>query len=196
MNATRVFAAIGAALLLVAPPAHAAYVSSPAPQSFAGGVLWDLAGYGNYGLEGAADVLYSGESHTYHLAMPDGVAPGRYLIHFWVIGDDHYQVPTTQYEMQFHTNAAMGGIWPIQHGAPFASRFEDWSRIGIFIDYSGGPVSFRIDNLSSAGSSDWVAIDRVALSLAPVPEPQTALLLAAGLAVGALTRKRLQALKG
>ncbi len=195
MKATRFCAAIGAAMLLIAPLAHAGYVSSPAPQSFASQVLWDLAGYGSYGLEGAADVLYSGESHSYTLAMPDGVEPGRYLINFWVIGDDHYAVPTTQYEMQFHTNAGMGGIWPIQHGAPFGTRFADWSRIGIYIDYSGGPVQFRIDNLSTAGARDWVAIDRVALSLAPVPEPETALLLAAGLAVGGLTRKRLLALK-
>ena len=177
--------------------ASAASLSNPTPVILSTGstsvVRMDLTGFPAYGADGAADILYSGESGTWTF---DLLALGVDLSAFtsarvraWVALDDHYSSPASSYGIRFDqpafgTSFASASVWGVEHGSPAQGPFSNWHSI---ITAPFGPPNQLAWSLTHVGGSpgptDWLAIDAIEIILTPIPEPSSIALMVAGTAM-------------
>ncbi len=149
----------------------------------------ELNGYANYGqADAAADVAYTGESHTWVFTLPSSLLSAdlsRAYFRAALVIDDHYGVDPLLYSFNIATGgaAAFSGAAGMAHGGPFNSAFDNW----VVRDYAmagaaGSPWSLSLLNTSAAATFDWIAVDWIELHVptSAVPEPDGALLLALG----------------
>jgi hypothetical protein len=180
---------VATAALAFSLSAHAKYVNNPPPVlvNAAPTVTWNFGGYNGYG-EGGVAVLYSGESHTWNLALPQSVAAGSYVLTLWMAADDHYSVPTAQYRASLTAeNGSPVAVSGLQHG--IWADPQTWTPIQWQVNVSGTSLDLHVVNQSSLPSSDWIAIDRAQLAVA-VPEPTSLALMIGGLLGGAALARR------
>ena len=124
----------------------------------------ELYGYENYGTaDGRADVLYSGETGSWNFNLT-GIAAGT-PIRFVIRGvlDDHYNIALDSYSIKVTVNDGevfSGFPTGFQHGAPFGTKFANWSTLSI---EAGGESTITIENTSPIGSAHWIALDWVEL---------------------------------
>ncbi len=149
----------------------------------------ELNGYANYGqADAAADVAYTGESHTWVFTLPISLLSAdlsRAYFRAALVIDDHYGVDPARYSFNIATggSAAFSGAAGMAHGGPFNSVFNNW----VVRDYAmagaaGSPWSFSLLNTSAGAAFDWMAVDWIELHVptSAVPEPDGALMLALG----------------
>ena len=178
------------------PSAHAGFFSTPPTTTTSSAVTvvlrMDLNGYSNYGQADAADVAYTGDSHAWSFSLPAGMVASDFSQAFFrtaLILDDHAAVDPALYSLQISTNNAMvfSGNPALPHGGPFNSVFNNWQvrdyPVALGAALPQQPVTFGLRNTSTAGSTDWIALDWLELHLvaSAVPEPQTGLLLLLGM---------------
>jgi hypothetical protein len=194
--------ALSAALVLVAltSVADASYLSDPSPVVTISGttitIYKELTGYSNYGHDGAADILYSGESGTWHFDLTGIVNPADVQAATFVIaliGDDHGS-GTSPYTCTVQVNGGSSAACPtLPYGSPYGSPFTNWEDASYAVAALGSSNTITLHN-TSFGSGNWIGVDWVELQLtdSSLPEPGTATLLALPLLAGLLWRRRRQ----
>ena len=194
-----------AALLcaLTATLANAQFLSNPTPVRTvtASAIVYtkELTAFSNYGTDGRADILYTGNigDWTFDVSVADLLlATGTPVFAVTVALDDHYNVPRSAYAMSAAVNGTPVAIDTanLVHGAPFDSVFNNWADITLSGTVTAGVNTLRLSNTSTAGSTDWIAIDRIRLTIpVTVPEAGTFALLAFPLfTLGAIVRRSSQ----
>jgi hypothetical protein len=152
------------------PPASAPLASDPAPAvSRTGGTTVlrkELTGYGAYGADGKADVLYQGQAATWTFPLPAGVDTARVTgakVRVALVADDHYS-STAGYALRVWTNGACrySGSPGLPHGAPLGGPFGNWVVKEYPVTPGGTIYTVTIAN----AGGDWFAADWIELELA------------------------------
>ncbi len=155
----------------------------------------ELSGYRNYGVaDHASDILYSGNSGSWSFNLSSlGIDLGAYgsaKVTASLVLDDHYYVPTSAYSLDVNLNGASAysgntDALSLVHGAPFASKFSNWTSAEFPTSTLSDPFEVSMTNTSLIGGGHWIAVDWIELELTAgspaVPEPATLLLFGLGL---------------
>jgi hypothetical protein len=136
----------------------------------------DLSAFGNYGADGKADILYSGEAATWHFDVPASVAPDSIKTAFFrasLVADDHYDVALDRYGLAVWTNAAFLGNAPpaLPHGTPYIMPFLNWTQRDFAVPGTGtGGATYSVSIMNttrddSGDSPNWIGVDWIELHL-------------------------------
>lgn len=136
----------------------------------------ELHGFPNYGLDGASDVLYTGQAGSWDFMVPGdrGQVSGG-VIYLKLALDDHAEVPWSAYSLQVDVNGSqiLSGAaesMNVPHGGPYDEVFTNWKVVQVDLSASqlgsGSTVTVAMRNTSTTTSeADWIAIDNIVLAL-------------------------------
>jgi len=156
------------------PPTTSSYFSDPSPTEAdlpTEIVLHkELSGIANYGrVDGASDILYTGQSATWHFTLPSSIDPATIRSAFFrvsVIADDHGS-GIAIYSLASWTNGIgiYSGPANVPHGSPSGTRFTNWIQEDFGTSVIPPDFTISLQNQSSATGGDWIAVDWVELHL-------------------------------
>lgn len=132
----------------------------------------ELTGYPNYGNpSGNADILYTGNRGTWTFTLPayltGGIIQAQLIIR--AVLDDHGNVPVNRYSARITVNGTVvhDGRVPLEHGVPVGGRFTNWRSLTFTIRDIRRNNRIVIQNTSTAGANDWIALDWMEMRFAP-----------------------------
>lgn len=131
----------------------------------------ELSGYPNYGNpSGNADILYTGNRGTWTFNLPAIIFnPGQFRAQLVIraVLDDHSNVPVSRYSARITINGTVvhNGRLDLRHGTPAGSRFTNWSSLTFNVPNLRRNNRIVIENTSTAGANDWIALDWMELRL-------------------------------
>lgn len=133
----------------------------------------ELTAHPNYGNpSGNADILYTGNRGTWTFDMPvpqlaAGNLTGRIVIRG--VLDDMEDVPVNRYSARITVNGTVvhNGRVPLEHGRPLGGKFNNWRELTFNIPNLRRNNRVIIENTSSAGPNNWIALDWMELILVP-----------------------------
>ncbi len=155
------------------PPTTATFYSDPVPAlRYSDGQIVlhkELVSFGNYGLDGASDIVYTGQAATWHFPLPSGLMPGQaqnVFLRTSLVADDH-ATGIAPYTLAVWTNGAYLGNGPagLPHGSPFSTVFTNWVQRDYPVTSLAQPYSLTLQNTSNTATGDWVAADYIELNL-------------------------------
>ena len=156
------------------PITTATYVSDPQlTVTIQGGEVVlrkELAAFGNYGVaDHAVDILYTGQTATWHLSLPLTITPDqvqRAFLRASVVADDHSTGPSP-YQLAAWVDGTFLGNGPqdLPHGTPFGTVFNNWVTHDYPIATASQVHTLTLQNISSAGPGDWIGVDWIELHL-------------------------------
>lgn len=131
----------------------------------------ELSGYPNYGNpSGNADILYTGNRGAWTFNLPAIIFnPGQFRAQLVIraVLDDHSNVPVNRYSARIIINDTVvhNGRLDLRHGTPAGSRFTNWSSLTFNVPNLRRNNRIVIENTSTAGANDWIALDWMELRL-------------------------------
>jgi hypothetical protein len=132
-----------------------------------------LSAYPNYGNPSKnADILYSGNKGSWNIAVPSYLLiPDKLKAQLIIRAalDDHIKVPANRYAVKIFINGVQlyGGRFALEHGSPAGSVFANWKELSFSVQNLREDNTITIENISSAGTADWIGFDRMELRLLP-----------------------------
>ena len=116
----------------------------------------ELNGYGNYGQgDGASDILYTGQSATWHFSLPNNIDPASIVGAYFKTSlalDDHGLDPAFYtYKAWTKDIQVASGISNLPHGSPSGTRFSNWVAREYGVTPGTANYSFSLSNTSNAG---------------------------------------------
>lgn len=133
----------------------------------------ELTAYPNFGNPSRnADILYTGNRGSWTFDTPAFLfVPGnlRAQIRIRAVLDDHPNVPTNRYSARvtINGNVVHDGRVPLEHGTPAGGMFTNWRDISFAVRNLRRVTRITIENTSTAGPDDWIAIDWMELRYSP-----------------------------
>lgn len=133
----------------------------------------ELTGYPNYGNPSRnADILYTGNRGSWTFEIPSFLfVPGnlRAQIFIRAVLDDHSSVPVNRYSARITINGSTvhTGPVPLEHGTPAGTAFNNWRLLTFNIPDIRRTTRVVIENTSTTGPEDWIALDWMELRLLP-----------------------------
>lgn len=133
----------------------------------------ELTAYPNYGNPSRnADILYTGNVGTWTFETPAFLfVPGnlRAQIRIRAVLDDHANVPVDRYSARITVNGVVvhNGRVPLDHGTPVGGIFTNWRDLTFTITSLRRVTRVTIENTSTAGADDWIALDWMEIRYLP-----------------------------
>jgi hypothetical protein len=133
----------------------------------------ELTAYPNYGNPSRnADILYTGNVGTWTFDTPAFLfVPGnlRAQIRIRAVLDDHANVPVNRYSARITVNGIVvhDGRVPLDHGTPVGGMFTNWRDLPFAITSLRRVTRVTIENTSTAGADDWIALDWMEIRYLP-----------------------------
>lgn len=133
----------------------------------------ELTAYPNYGNPSRnADILYTGNVGTWTFDSPAFLfVPGnqRAQIRIRAVLDDHASVPVNRYSARITINGVVvhNGRVALDHGTPVGGMFTNWRDLPFAITNLRRNTRVTIENTSTAGADDWIALDWMEIRFLP-----------------------------
>ena len=133
----------------------------------------ELTAYPNYGNPSRnADILYTGTQGTWTFESPAFLfVPGNLRAQMIIraVLDDHANVPVNSYSARItiNGNVVHNGRLALQHGVPAGGIFTNWTELTYNIANLRRVTRITIENTSTAGTNDWIALDWMYIRLMP-----------------------------
>ncbi|MBP7176935.1 MAG: hypothetical protein KBA53_12075 [Thermoclostridium sp.] len=133
----------------------------------------ELTAYPNYGNPSRnADILYTGTQGSWTFESPAFLfVPGNLRAQMIIraVLDDHANVPVNGYSARItiNGNVVHNGRLALQHGVPAGGIFTNWTELTFNITNLRRVTRVTIENTSTAGTNDWIALDWMYIRLVP-----------------------------
>lgn len=133
----------------------------------------ELSGFPNYGNPSRnADILYTGNRGTWTFESPAFLfVPGnlRAQLTIRAVLDDHANIPANRYAARILINgvAVFSGRLALEHGFPVGGMFTNWRDLTFNVPSIRRVNQITVQNISTAGPSDWIAFDWMQMRLLP-----------------------------
>jgi hypothetical protein len=176
--------------------ARASFLSDPTPTVTISGnqiiLHKELNGYPNYGVaDRAADILFSGETGTWHFTLPAGISLASIREPFFrvsIVADDHGSgISPYTYSVATNTTTVAPNESGLFYGTPNGGPvFTDWVQRDYGVSITGFANTITIQNTwPHPGDGNWIGIDWIELQMT-TPEPSSlAIVVTSAIAVGA-----------
>mgnify|MGYP001330843462 FL=1 len=136
-------------------------------------IFKELTAYPNYGNPSRnADILYTGTQGSWTFESPAFLfVPGNLRAQMIIraVLDDHANVPVNRYSARItiNGNVVHNGRLALQHGVPAGGIFTNWTELTFNIANLRRVTRVTIENTSTAGTNDWIALDWMYIRLLP-----------------------------
>ena len=136
-------------------------------------IFKELTAYPNYGNPSRnADILYTGTQGSWTFESPAFLfVPGNLRAQMIIraVLDDHANVPVNRYSARItiNGNVVHNGRLALQHGVPAGGIFTNWTELTYNIANLRRVTRITIENTSTAGTNDWIALDWMYIRLMP-----------------------------